>query len=95
MRESDILCRLGGDEFLLIFPDCKLNKVKNIWKRVQKSLKTRNETKSKKYKISASYGFAETNSKNPLTSEELLQIADKRMYNNKRRTKNKLLKEPL
>ncbi|RKX82376.1 MAG: hypothetical protein DRP58_10405 [Spirochaetes bacterium] len=92
MRESDILCRLGGDEFLLIFPDCKLNKVKNIWKRVQKSLETRNKTESKRYKISVSYGFAETNSENPLRSEELLQIADKRMYNNKRRTKKKLLK---
>ncbi|MCD6397593.1 MAG: GGDEF domain-containing protein [Spirochaetaceae bacterium] len=95
MRESDILCRLGGDEFLLIFPDCKLNKVKNIWKRVQKSLENRNKTESKRYKISVSYGFAETNSENPLRSEELLQIADKRMYNNKRRTKKKLPKEPL
>ncbi len=92
MRESDILSRLGGDEFLLILPDCKLDKVKNIWKRVQKSLKKRNEDKSNPYQISASYGFAETNSKNPLSYEELLQIADKRMYSNKRRTKKKLLK---
>jgi len=87
MREYDILSRLGGDEFLLIFPDCKLDKVKNIWKRVQKSLKKRNEDKLNPYQISASYGFAETNSKNPLSYEELLNIADKKMYSNKRRTK--------
>jgi len=88
MRESDILCRLGGDEFLLIFPDCKLDKVKTIWKRVQKSLKNRNKENLNPYQISASYGFAETNSEKPLNSEELLKIADKKMYAHKRRTKN-------
>ncbi len=87
MRESDILSRLGGDEFLLIFPDCRLKEVKFIWERVEKSLEERNSRPDIEYNISASYGFAETDSENALSCEEIIQIADKRMYDHKRRTK--------
>jgi len=87
MRESDILSRIGGDEFLLVFPDCKLSEVKSIWKRVQTSIKERNNNPEAEYNISASYGFAETNSENILYIDELIQIADKKMYAHKRRTK--------
>ena len=92
MRESDILSRIGGDEFLLIFPDCQLNEVNSIWKRVQKSLEERNQKADTKYNISISYGFAETSSKNIMTSDDLIQIADKRMYIHKRRAKIEKLK---
>lgn len=92
MRESDILSRIGGDEFLLIFPDCQLSEVKLIWKRVQKSLRERNKKPDNLYEISASYGFAETNSKNILFIDELIQIADKKMYIHKRRTKIEQIK---
>ncbi len=91
MRESDILSRIGGDEFLLIFPGCKLDEVKSIWRRVQKSIKERNKKSDNEYNISASYGFAETDSENLLFIDELIQIADKRMYAHKRRTKIKNL----
>lgn len=95
MRESDILSRIGGDEFLLVFPDCKLNEVKSIWRRVQKSMRARNNKSDNEYNISASYGFAETNSENILFIDELIQIADKRMYAHKRRAKiEKLNKKP-
>jgi len=89
MRESDILSRIGGDEFLLIFPGCKLSEVKSIWRRVQKSMKERNEKPENQYNISASYGFAETNSENILYIDELIQMADRKMYENKRRAKIK------
>ncbi|MCK5673987.1 MAG: GGDEF domain-containing protein [Spirochaetales bacterium] len=87
MRESDILSRIGGDEFLLVFPDCKLSEVKTIWRRIQKSMRDRNKKPDAEYNISASYGFAETNSENILYIDELIQIADRKMYAHKRRTK--------
>ena len=90
MRESDILSRLGGDEFLLIFPDCRLKEVKLIWKRVEESLQERNSKAETGYNINASYGFAETDSENALNCDEIIQIADKRMYDHKRKTKRKL-----
>ena len=93
MRESDILSRLGGDEFLLIFPDCRLKEVKSIWERVEESLKERNSKADIGYDISASYGFAETDSENALSSDEIIQIADKRMYDHKRQTKEERQKQ--
>jgi diguanylate cyclase (GGDEF)-like protein/PAS domain S-box-containing protein len=96
MRESDILSRIGGDEFLLIFPDCRLNKVKSIWQRVENSLELRNQKAENKYEISVSFGFAETSSDNILDIDELIQMADKRMYIHKRRAKiEKLNSSPL
>lgn len=90
MRESDILSRLGGDEFLLIFPDCRLKEVKYIWERVEESLNDRNSNNDIEYNISASYGFAETDSENALSCDEIIQIADKRMYEHKRQTKKNM-----
>ncbi len=96
MRESDILSRIGGDEFLLIFPGCGLSEVKAIWRRVQKSIRERNSKPDIEYNISASYGFAETNSENILFIDELIQIADKKMYAHKRRAKiEKLNNNPI
>ena len=91
MRESDILSRIGGDEFLLIFPGCKLSEVESIWQRVQKSMNERNNKPETQYNISASYGFVETNSENIIYSDELIQMADRKMYENKRRAKIKTL----
>lgn len=87
MRESDILSRLGGDEFLLILPDCRLEEVRSVWQRVEDSLAKRNEDPSIEYNVSASYGFAETNPEKNLSAEKIMQIADMRMYAHKRRSK--------
>jgi len=71
----------------MIFPDCRLNKVKSIWQRVETSLEQRNLKADNRYDISVSFGFAETSSDNILDIDELIQIADKRMYIHKRRAK--------
>lgn len=39
LREVDIICRIGGDEFLLIFPDSSLNDAPLIIERLSKNLK--------------------------------------------------------
>ena len=52
-------------------------------------MKERNSNPDSEYNISASYGFAETNSENIIYSYELIQMADRKMYENKRRAKIK------
>ncbi|MCK4241104.1 MAG: PAS domain S-box protein, partial [Candidatus Atribacteria bacterium] len=88
LREVDIICRIGGDEFLLIFPDSSLNDVLLIKERINKRLKELNENLNKPYKIDFSIGISYYDPANPLSIDELIRIADENMYKEKK-SKNK------
>jgi diguanylate cyclase (GGDEF)-like protein/PAS domain S-box-containing protein len=88
LREIDIVCRTGGDEFLLIFPDSSLNDLSIIRERISKSLTQLNHTLKKPYKINLSLGVSEYDPDNPQSMDELIRIADNRMYEEKN-SKNK------
>ncbi len=84
LREVDIICRMGGDEFLLIFPDNSLKEVDLIRNRLEKKLSSLNRTIKKNYQIKFSMGFSEYLSDKPKTLDELINIADQRMYEEKK-----------
>jgi diguanylate cyclase (GGDEF)-like protein/PAS domain S-box-containing protein len=84
LREIDIICRMGGDEFLLIFPDSSLKEVSLIKSRLQKNLSRLNKTIKKNYSIKFSMGFSEYLSDKLETVDELIRIADQRMYEEKK-----------
>jgi len=87
LREIDIICRMGGDEFLLIFPDSSLKEVSLIISRLQKNLSQLNKTIKKDYSIKFSMGFSEYLPDKPKTLNELIRIADQRMYEEKKKNK--------
>ena len=88
LREVDIICRMGGDEFLLIFPDNSLNDAPLIRERLSKNLEKLNQSLNKPYKISFSIGLSCYNPINPQPVEKLIHQADQRMYEDKNK-KNK------
>ena len=89
LREIDIISRLGGDEFLLVFPDSSLKDMDSIKKRIYAALSDLNE----KIKINANYniqlsmGFAEYLPDKPKELDELISIADQQMYKEKNNKK--------
>ncbi|MFH1940178.1 MAG: sensor domain-containing diguanylate cyclase [bacterium] len=87
LREVDIICRMGGDEFLLIFPDSSLDDAPLIRERINKKLKELNKKLAKHYKISFSVGLSCYNPFNPLSIDELIRIADENMYKEKKKKK--------
>jgi diguanylate cyclase (GGDEF)-like protein/PAS domain S-box-containing protein len=87
LREVDIIYRMGGDEFLLIFPDSSLNDVPLIKERITNKLKELNKNLNNPYKISFSIGLSCYNPSNPLSIEELIKIADEKMYEEKKKKK--------
>ncbi len=87
LREVDIICRMGGDEFLLIFPESSLKEVPLIKNRISKNLSQLNETIKRDYNIKFSIGFSEYLPDEPKTIEELIRIADQRMYEEKKKNK--------
>jgi diguanylate cyclase (GGDEF)-like protein len=82
-RSKDCIIRFGGDEFIII-SNGNFN-VKNLNEKLT-ILQKRVEERFKKFKISVSYGFAiyEEDSEDIYN---LIRIADKRMYANKRAKK--------
>ena len=87
LREVDIITRMGGDEFLLIFLDSSLNEIPIIRKRLSKELARLNHISKKPYKIEFSTGFSNYDPANPQSMDELIRIADQMMYKEKKRKK--------
>ena len=85
LRKVDIICRIGGDEFFLIFPDSSLNYAPLIRERINKNLEKLNQRLNRPYKIDFSIGLSHYNPSNPLSIEELIKIADENMYKEKKK----------
>ena len=77
-RGSDVAVRLGGDEFLVILPECPPDKVDIILSRV-KDFEV--ETGQDRIPVSSSRGWAQYELAD--TAEELIKRADKALYANK------------
>jgi len=84
LREVDIITRMGGDEFLVIFLDSSLNEIPIIRKRLSKELNRLNQISKKPYKIEFSIGFSNYDPANPQPMDELIRIADQKMYEEKK-----------
>ena len=85
LREVDIICRMGGDEFLLIFPDNSLKDASQIKERLNKNLIELNQTLKKPYRIDFSMGLSGYDLDKSLSIDELIRIADQKMYKEKGR----------
>ena len=89
LREIDIICRMGGDEFLIIFPDNSLKEAPLIKERLDKDLIKLNQTLKKPYQIDLSIGLSEYDPADPLTMDELIRIVDQKMYEEKNKKQKK------
>jgi len=87
LREIDIICRIGGDEFLLVFPESSLNDAPLIRERLSKNLEKLNQSLNKPYKISFSIGLSVYAPFNPQPVEKLIHLADQAMYEDKSKKK--------
>lgn len=85
IRKTDFVIRMGGDEFLVVFPQMTIKEVNNVLERVLVLLDEINNA-NEKYNLSISYGFYqyERETKKELTINELIKRADAEMYKMKR-----------
>jgi len=83
-RESDIIARIGGDEFVVIPIENRGGNIEIVINRLQKAVEMDNTKSKREYKLSISTGTAHFNPWSPSTVDELLSQADKSMYEHKR-----------
>lgn len=87
IRETDILCRLGGDEFFAILHECTIEQAEKIWQKIVKKIENFNSKGLKPYQISLSHGFVQYNPREGKTADQLITEADARMYIEKEKYK--------
>lgn len=83
IRESDGLCRMGGDEFLLVLPECDMKKGQQVLRRIEKALNENNVRKAKPYKLGISYGLIAYDFEEQPQIGSLIIRADMEMYKHK------------
>jgi two-component system cell cycle response regulator len=83
-RQSDILARLGGDEFCVLMTDAGQDSAQQVRKRLQQRVDFINALSSWKFRLSLSVGFAEVPVVHQPSLDQLIRIADKHMYEEKR-----------
>jgi diguanylate cyclase (GGDEF)-like protein/PAS domain S-box-containing protein len=83
-RKSDIIGRMGGDEFAVLAISSADDTPEVIMARLREKIKTINEVETRDYTISLSLGIVPYNPKNPSTLDELIAQADQLMYEGKK-----------
>lgn len=83
-RESDIIARIGGDEFVVIPVGSAGDDVNVISSRLQQNVERHNERGNRSYTLSVSLGLTHYDPENPCSIDELLLRADKLMYEQKK-----------
>ena len=87
LRSSDSLLRWGGEEFLVIMPDTDLRQAQRAVERlIAHGLGRRPDGQA----LTASIGIAERIGDEVQTHQQLLELADKRMYRAKMEGRNQL-----
>jgi diguanylate cyclase (GGDEF)-like protein/PAS domain S-box-containing protein len=86
-RNSDIIGRIGGDEFVIIPIGTAGDNLDVITSRLQKNIDIQNENINRNYTLSLSVGIAYYDPQHPITIDELLTTADALMYAQKRNKK--------
>ena len=90
IRTSDYIARLGGDEFLIVFSGIDESGAEEIWKHIVEGFDHINETEDRKYLISVSHGISSFQCNSDQLIDEVVNLADEKMYHEKKETKGNL-----
>jgi diguanylate cyclase (GGDEF)-like protein len=88
-RESDIIARIGGDEFVVLLESTAEND-EILITRLNENIRDYNTQGPQHYKLSVSLGAASFDPEIPISIDELLSNADALMYAQKRKRSKKI-----
>ncbi len=87
-REVDVIARFGGDEFVIFALDFDEHGLSALRQRVREAIAELNLTGGRPFHLSISVGAAFLRAESPETVDELLDRADREMYEQKRARKD-------
>jgi len=90
IRLSDVAVRMGGDEFLLLLPECRVDQVPGLLNRLR-----RLEVNFQGTRIPVEFSAGCVGYRQNETPEEFLDRVDKELYANKRASKVRAVPQPV
>jgi diguanylate cyclase (GGDEF)-like protein/PAS domain S-box-containing protein len=87
-RESDIIARIGGDEFVVLPVGSPEDRIEIITARLEENLKNQIAKKDRKYSLSLSFGISHYDPESPCSIDDLINRAEKLMYEQKYKKKH-------
>lgn len=88
-RDSDVIARMGGDEFVVLTLDAKEKDIASIQARLQSNVGAYNLQSVRGYKLLFSLGVVQVDLHSTFTIETMLSQADAIMYEQKRLKKSR------
>lgn len=84
ITKTDFVIRMGGDEFLVVFPETTMKEVNKVWYKICRRVEESNKS-SHNYNLSLSYGFYEYSKEiqKEMSINDLIKKADDEMYKKK------------
>lgn len=86
-RTSDLVARVGGDEFLCLLAHTTGTEAAGVFSRLRCELRTMNEVAGSEYQLATSVGSSEWSTDQRATIQTLMRQADEMMYEDKRTRK--------
>jgi len=83
LRASDLLARVGGDEFCVLLSRDSALDGSDLLERLESAIATRNARPDRRYELGFSVGVAFFDPADPVTVDELIGRADAEMYQQK------------
>lgn len=83
-RDSDLLSRVGGDEFVVLMINQTTSDIRQVMDRLKSAIKRYNDSVGEDIKLSFSYGFAIAETPQDFELQQLYMLADEAMYQSKR-----------
>lgn len=92
LREMDIACRLGGEEFVILLPDTNLRDIESITRRLQKNIANHSfHHKQEVFHVTASFGYGYYKSAIDLDYSQFLERIDRALYQAKEGGRNRIV----
>lgn len=88
IRNTDYIIRMGGDEFLICFPNTNFYTAEKVWYRILNTIKRINNNRNTQYDISMSHGIEEYEAGVHNSLKDIIRTADQKMYKEKEEMKN-------
>jgi two-component system cell cycle response regulator len=93
VRETDLVARFGGEEFVLLLPETPLSLAFKLADNIRLRVKNHAfpmEDKQPNHDLTLSMGVASFPAKNILTPDALIEKADQNLYRAKRTGRNRV-----
>ena len=84
-RCSDIIARIGGDEFVVLAIECSIREYKKVKNRLDQAIEEFNASENQQFQLSVSAGAAPCDPNATFNIEQLMEEADAELYKEKKR----------